>query len=736
MRKQKIRQFAADAHRMLRTAAAPYGRQAEHIAFCWFFRLTALRYLEVNVPEHWQVFGQCTDPERLMPELFARLHAEFPAAFPEDADALMQLRLPEELPEMLLAAVPAEEWRGNVQLTGWLYQYYNAEEKAQFPADAKRNEKVAAGQIHAATQVFTPEWLVQYLTENTLGKYCRETHALRYFVHTETEQTEPCNPQKLRVLDPCMGSGNILVSAFDLLVQIYAEHGIPAAQAVRPILQENLCGLDIDPHACCLTAFALLMKAKAVCPDADLSRMRLSLAHFQFPELPEPLRSTPAARTMQHSAQLGSLLKPEAPLPETEAGFPEEYCRAAELLTQTYDVVCTNPPYMSNSGMNPELSALMRTHYPDYKADLFAAFIDRCISFTAAGGRIGMLTPYVWMFIHSYQKLRLRIYDSAPPETLVQLAYSAFRDATVPVCAFTLRNAHQPDTGIYIRLSDFSSSMEIQQCKMQEAASDFNCPWRYEAGTEQFRMLPEQPAAYWLPQPLREAFRKGKPLGTYADARQGLATGCNARFLRYWFEVNAGEICRCARSRAEALESGKMWFPYNKGGDYRKWYGNDLYVVNWANDGAEIRSFCDEKGRRRSRPQNMDYYFKESFSWSLVSSSDAAFRYKPAGMIFDVSGMSCFGTQHREYLLALCNSRPAKELLKAIAPTINYQCGDIAALPVLLPEQEDCERQIAELVQENIALCRADWDSFELSMDFAAHPLLGRAVPASQGAVP
>ena len=179
-----------------------------------------------------------------------------------------------------------------------------------------------------------------------------------------------------------------------------------------------------------------------------------------------------------------------------------------------------------------------------------------------------------------------------------------------------------------------------------------------------------------------------------------------------------------------------MWFPYNKGGDYRKWYGNDLYVVNWANDGAEIRSFCDEKGRRRSRPQNMDYYFKESFSWSLVSSSDAAFRYKPAGMIFDVSGMSCFGTQHREYLLALCNSRPAKELLKAIAPTINYQCGDIAALPVLLPEQEDCERQIAELVHENIALCRADWDSFELSMDFAAHPLLGRAVPAAQGAVP
>jgi len=708
VQKKKLRKFASAAFSILRDAAGSSGQ----LRFCWLFRLAALCFLEANHPDSWQVSDDTIRNPGQIPLLFQRLHEEFPLAFPESESELCTEDMPLELFHTIKEIIPLEMWRGNFQLAGWIYQYYIAEEKKLISSDKKRRSKVSGNQIYAVTQVFTPEWLVRYMTENTLGGYCQERKQLHYYVRREKEYTESCSPQDLRVLDPCMGSGNILVSAFDLLMQIYLEHGFSPREAAVSILQNNIYGMDIDPNACRLTAFALYMKLKAVCPAVCCRKIRLQLVHFQFPA---------AADKLLHASQLGALLPPETAFP---AGADSQAESAMRLLSMKYDVVCTNPPYLSNSGMNPVVSAFIREHYADYKADLFAAFIVRCMEFAKQGGKIGMLTPFVWMFIQSYQKLRAHIYDNTTPETLVQLAYSAFRDATVPVCAFTLHNGPSDEKGIFIRLSEFQSSMEIQKGKMQEAARDIHCSWRYEAAVPQLRQLAGQPLVYWLSQQMQDVFERGIPLGRLAEAKQGLATGCNARFLRFWFEVFTPEISRGVSSRQEAKKSGMKWFPYNKGGDYRKWYGNDVYIVDWKNDGAAIRSFYNEKGRKRSRPQNMQYYFQECFSWSLVSSSAAAFRYKPGGMIFDVSGMSCFGTEHREYLLALCNSAPAEELLKAIAPTINYQCGDIAAMPVILPENQKTEERIGEIAEENIALCKEDWDSFEISMDFQGHPLL------------
>ncbi len=728
MKKDIQRLFAVQARRALTDAAGSFTgsrSEAESTAFGWFFRLVSLRYLEVNAPAQWQVFaglsGTAEAEAVLRGRLAAcckRLHEAYPAAFPEPDFYGRISCLPEQFygknaPVSLLLEIPDSEWRENIPICGRLYQYYNSEEKAMLPASRKRNQKVSAAQIHAATQLFTPDWIVRCLTENLLGIYCRDRSDLLYCIRDRADSAEECDPLTLTFMDPCMGSGNMLTAAFDLLLRIYREHGFSVQDAALRIPQQNLCGLDIDPRAYRLTAFALLMKVRQICPDADLSGIHLRIAHFHDTGSPET----------GHAAQLGSLLRPSADSREFRI-LSETLPAAAELLSQQYDIVCTNPPYMNRSSMNDVLSAFIRRYYPDYSADLFSAFTVRCMELTKPGGRIGLLIPYVWMFIRSYEKLRERIDRTQSVETLVQFAYSVFRDATVPLCAFTLRNLKTDRPGIYIRLSDFASTVSLQQKQLLAAAADSSCKWRYSVQSSHFRNLPGKPFAYWLHDALCSAFIRGTPLGALADVRQGLATGCNARFLRCWYEVAADAVCKNASCAEDAAASGKKWFPYNKGGDYRKWYGNDLYVVNWERDGREIRNFRNEKGMLRSRPQNTAYYFQPSVSWSLVSSSDAAFRLKPAGQIFDVSGMSFFGTENRLYLLALCNSAPAKEMLKAIAPTINYQCGDIAALPVIFPETNAEKLEIEALTEENIALCKADWDSFEISMDFQRHPLI------------
>ena len=767
-----LRKFAASARLMLTDAAAKcaaesgtYSPQEISAAACtWFIRLTALRFMEINgyLPDNVQpladapLTGSAAQEQAFRSQIYALLDAlrpSLPELFGQN-DSLADRLFPAVLlhPEGLIAHmrrdIPEAEWRGQVQTVGWLYQYYNAEPKDSAFADLKRNLKISAEALPAATQIFTPDWIVRYMAQNTLGRLWAETNGLpanadwQYYINASAQtdiiqkDIPPRSPESLRVIDPCMGAGHILVYLFDLLMQLYIACGRPAAEAVHSILTRNLYGLDIDRRAWQLACFALRMKAREYDPGALRTAPPLNLACFadaagvRNAQLPEMLR--PFAAQFAHAAVFGSLLRPAAPDTQTAqmiAALPEPSLRRrlaamqqlSEILNLRYDAVCTNPPYMANSGMMPALADFIRREYTDYRSDLFSAFTVRCAELAKPSGLIGLLTPYVWMFIHSYEKLRRRIYSEMTLESLIQLEYSAFEEATVPVCTFVLRNSRTGKPGCYIRLTDFRGGMELQRQKVLEAIANRQCGYYYETGTDSFSGIPGCPVAYWVSPALTRAFRH-PTVGMLAKPRQGLATGCNERFVRMWYEVPFDSIGFGMHSTDEAAASGKRWFPYNKGGEFRKWYGNQAYVVNWEDNGAAIRSFRNANGKLRSRPQNMQYYFRESVSWSLVSSAKASFRYKPPGQIFDVAGMSCFTDDLLCYLLGFANSQPAARLLSVLAPTINFQAGDIADLPVIVRKSEQAE--IERLVRENIRLSKADWDAFEVSWDFERHPLL------------
>jgi len=761
-----------------------FAATAEAAAYAWFSRFIALRYLEANgfMPSGKRVFTDDSGAfnpaalrdvprsdgnreKRFREQLIAlcnALHADLPEMFGiltewEIMLCPKQLLHPEGVLARMISEIPESDWHGNVQIIGWLYQFYHTEPKEQINAGLKRNVKIPTAAIPTATQIFTPDWIVRYLVENSLGRLCAERCGIpqsanwQYYIRQKPADAAPredapqLHPEQIRFIDPCMGTGHILVYAFDVLMEIYRSCGIPEPDAAISILQNNLFGVDLDKKAYQLAYFAVMMKARAYHPQIFDAKIRLNLACFADAAGAPPLHLSGAvgrlAEQFAGADTFGSLA--EMTLPEgieSEAaafrGTPDmpprrlsAMLQIAQILSQRYDAVCTNPPYMGSSNMNPLLSAFVRAHYPDSKSDLFAAFIERCTALTKPAGFTGLLTPYVWMFIQSYEKLREKIYAAETVESLIQFEYSAFSDATVPICAFVLRHLPMKNNGCYIRLTDFRGGMEVQRQRTLDAIANPDCGYYYEADSADFQKLPGKPVAYWASENLVRAFAN-PAVGVLASPRQGLATGCNARFVRHWFEVPVQKIGFGMHSAAEAAASQKKWFPYNKGGEYRKWYGNDDFVVNWEHDGREIRSFRNAQGRLRSRPQNMQYYFRESVSWSLVSSAAAAFRYKPPGFIFDIAGMSCFSDDLLYYLLGFANSSVVTEMLRVLAPTINFQAGNIADLPLAVDAQRKPE--IEALVRENIALSKADWDSFEISRDFVRHPLMP-PVPNADG---
>ena len=809
-----------------------FAQTVEETAYTWFIRFCALRFMEVNgyLPSGNRIFTdekdrfhpQITDDPLLFEtadpdkekisslkkagereELFKylltaqcnALNAVLPGIFLKN-DGVTDLLCPggllreESVIARLIHDIPAEDWY-EVQIIGWLYQYYNSESKDQVFAALKDNVKISRENIPAATQLFTPHWIVRYMVENSLGrifinsrigKWSGSEAARRkaeksianrlgwYYYLPEPEQTpeiraeldsrkNSCDPGMLKVIDPCMGSGHVLVYMFDLLMQIYREAGYDDRTAVAGILSNNLVGLDIDEHAARLAYFAVMMKARqydrdffehtvqpgvyAICESDHISS---DLAEYFCGDDPVLSREFPRLiAEMRHAGEYGSILN------ITPADFGAMYERleqlrklseppalkalaeltpviqCAQAMAQKYDVVVTNPPYMSSSNMNGALNKFIKENYADFRNDFFAAFIVKCTRLTKPEGFSGFFVPYVWMFIHSYEKLRYFLYNTKTIENLIQFEYSAFEEATVPVCSFTLCNSHFNKKGGYIRLVDFKGGMEIQKRKTLEAINDPRCGFYFERSVKKFTALPGAPAAYWISDRFLSVFENEK-LAETASPRQGLATGCNDIFTRLWFECASDRLCLNARSRQEAKDSGCRWFPYNKGGEFRKWYGNNLFVVNWENDGASIRNFKSEKGTLRSRPQNMECYFKESITWSKISSGSIAFRYKPCGHIFDVAGTSVFAeTETLYYLLGLCNSKVTAAVAGVIAPTMNYEVGHIASLPVIIDDAR--KQEITALVKKNIALAKADWDSFEISWDFVRHPLA--AVPCA-----
>lgn len=788
-----------------------YPQTIERVTYIWFNRIVALRFMEVNnyLPSHIRVFSDASgafkpeilndvlhlemegldkaqiaeyiennNTEELYRYLLLTQCAELKAALPDifvfgarDRD-YTELLFPNNslsgdsfIAKMLSETDEKEDWQDAVQIIGWLYQYYNDERKNEviniYKGTVKKED------IPAATQLFTTDWVVRYMVDNSLGRYWIERHPesklaekLEFFVTPKNGEIkhidEFVKPEDVKFLDPCMGSGHILVYAFDVLMEIYKESGYTERDAAAMIVQNNLFGLDIDDRASQLAYFAVMMKARSydrrflsrgikpnVLAIKESNRMSAAIRDGLTTDAAMNAISRYLVDTFRDAKELGSIITVEpkdydcymeyldncdgeGQLTMDDADWLQNtrpmlkaLARQAKVLAAKYPVVCTNPPYLNK--IEGRLKTFVTENYKDYSGDLFSVFTYRNLMSCKQDGYCGYMTPFVWMFIKTYEKLREFIIRNKSIATLVQMEYSAFEEATVPICSFVLKNGKATENGLYFKLSDFKGGMEVQKQKVLEALANKNCGYFYEADQSNFSKIPGSPVAYWVSSATLQTFAYPS-IGQIARPRQGLATGCNDIFIRLWHEVNEEKVNYMAENLDSAVKSQKKWFPYNKGGDYRRWYGNNEYLVNWERDGFEIRHFVDEKGKLRSRPQNTQYYFHRCISWSLISSGRVAFRYKPDGHIFDVSGMSCFTESNLLYLLGLCNTPVVDEFLSIFSPTINFQAGDIANIPVAI--EVDKIEDVEKVVSENIQVSKKDWDSYETSWDFKRNPLV------------
>lgn len=663
------------------------------------------------------------------------------------------------------------EKEGQVEIIGWMYQYYNTEPKDKVFAALKKNVKITKENIPAATQLFTPHWIVRYMVENSLGRLWIEGHpdddlrqCWEYYLD-EAEQ-EPqvqaqleeiragyreISPEDIRIIDPCMGSGHILVYAFDVLMQIYSAQGYSERDAAKLIVEKNLWGLDIDRRAYQLAYFAVMMKARQYNRRILTSGIKPNLFVIDdnralTPEIIEyiadgdskmaaDLRSI--SDDLTNAREYGSIINVQ---PVDFNGLIERIgiiaesdelnliamenkrivcekilplVKQAQTLSQKYDVVCTNPPYMGGSGMNNQLSDYVKGNYFEYKSDLFSVSIIKCMNLTKKNGFAGFLSPYVWMFIQSYEQLRKYMYSKCSIETLIQFEYSAFAEATVPICTFVLGNRQISKNGCYFRLTDFRGGMEVQREKTLEAIKNHNCGFYYESNPKNFSKIPGMPVAYWVSEKVYSDFQNTL-LGDIAPTKKGLDTGNNDRFLRYWFEINYNKLGIDFSSSIDFTNSTMKWAPHDKGGEYRRWYGNKEWVINWENDGCELRN---SKANLRSER----FYFHNAITWCSLSSGKISFRYSDYGAISNTAGSSLYPNEKMtNNLLGLLNTKVAQYLLDIVSPTLNYSAGQVSLIPIVLSRNSNEN----EYVKDNINLSKEDWDSFETSWDFKTHPLI------------
>lgn len=800
-----------------------YQQVMEEVAYTWFNRFIALRFMEVNnyLPSHIRVFSDASGAFK--PEILNDvLHLDLPgldsgkvAEYIEsnDTEALYRYLLLTQcnalnsaLPVMfermggytgmllpnnilrqdsvlghMVSDIPEGDWQDAVQIIGWLYQYYNTELKDDTFAQLKKNVKITKERIPAATQLFTPDWIVRYMVENSLGRLWLEGHpnaelhdGWKYYLdeaeqepEVETqlaklrEEYKTIKPEEIKVIDPCMGSGHILVYAFDVLMQIYTSAGWDQREAAQSILKNNLFGLDIDDRAAQLAYFAVMMKARQydrrlltrgiqphiyafaesnTITTAPLHDMGITLSQDEYDTaVKQVLRLLDELRDAK---EYGSILtvtpcdwdllrRFAVPRTEDEGGqqllgihgeqiaapLLQRLINIGEALSQQYDVVVTNPPYMAVSNAGAKVNDYVKKNFPDSKADLFAVFIERCGQMAKKSGYQAMITQHSWMFLSSFEKLRTKLLavDIVNMAHLGARAFEEIGGEVVQTTSFVIRKSHIADyKGEYCRLIEPTS----QQGKEDMFLAGEN---RYAADQTNFSKIPGSPVAYWVSEGLLRAFATGKSLGDIALARNGMKTGENGRFVRLWWEVILQGFNPTACDWKEASSSGAKWFPYNKGGEFRKWYGNNDCIVNWQNEGDEIFNHA-KADKRNVQDYPLELKFKPSASWSLVTSGQPAFRYKENNLS-DIAGMSFF-TKKQELLILLgfCNSKIALEILRILAPTINFQAGDIGRLPIVDYGVET--ETIRGLVSSNINESTTDWDSSEVSWDFKRHPLV------------
>ena len=750
----------------------------EEVAYTWFNRLIAIHFMEVNdyLPAHIRVLSSesgkiepdlVTTPfdaeltftpaeeetvlrlktENKLDELFRLLFIKqcnalneiLPALFEKTSDyteLLLNLSVVDQegVVYHLIHDIDEDDFNiekgGQVEIIGWLYQYYITEPHNEIVNIYKGTVKKE--DIPAATQLFTTDWVVRYMVDNLLGKYWIERNPqsslrekLAFFVAPKNGEIrfidEKVEPQELTFFDPCMGSGHVLVYAFDVLMEIYTECGYSTRDAASEIVRNNLFGLDIDPRAYQLAYFAIMMKAR----QYD----RRFLTRGIEPQVYCPKKD-------EDLIEFGSLVKVdelgEKPQEPTELTlFNMDYeatlndWNFRRLLAQDYVAVCTNPPYLNK--YNAKLKGFVNDKYKDYSGDLFSVFIYRNLQLCKPNGYCGFMSPFVWMFIKTYEKLREFIIRSRSITTLIQMEYSAFEEATVPICSFVLQNKKADEPGLYFRLSDFKGGMEVQRQKVLEAIDNPDCGYFYEAQQSNFSKIPGSPVAYWVGSKAYLCFEKGL-LKDFADTKQGFKTGDNDTFLRLWFECSESKTSFCS-------DKSKKWFPCTKGGEFRRWYGNFEYIVNWENDGYEIKHFTDQKGKLRSRPQNLQINFTKELTWSSISSGNISFRQVESYFMYESKGPALTPYVDSTLMLAYLNSKVYQLFIGMVAPTLDYSEGSVLRVPYT---KSDFRRnETTDLANNCLLLSRTDWDSYETSWDFKGHPLvLGRLPEPVWGDVP
>lgn len=657
---------------------------------------------------------------------------------------------------------------GQVEIIGWMYQYYISKKHDEIINIYKGTVKKA--DIPAATQLFTTDWVVRYMVDNSLGRYWIERNPqsklaekLDFFVTPKDGKInyidEKVSPTDLTFFDPCMGSGHILVYAFDVLMEIYRECGYSDRDAALNIVQHNLYGMDIDKRAYQLAYFAVMMKARSYNRRALTQGIFNNLAVYEESNaidgfacdgitndkeqnkigeyLIEAFKDAQELGTLQtvKQADYKSFAEYLLNLENTKEQLdlfstswlndvvPKmlQFTKQAHIMSKKYAVVCTNPPYMGK--LEGKLKEFVIDNYKPYSGDLFSVFMYRNFGYCKADGYSAFMTPFVWMFIKTYEELRNYIIQNKSITTLVQMEYSAFEEATVPICSFVLKNGQTSEKALCFRLSDFKGGMEVQKQKVLEAISNKDCGYFYQADENNFSKIPGSPIAYWMSENAYNIFDRNKTFEYYATTRAGMITGNNNMFMRLWYEVNREKMGINLKSRKEAVESRKKWFPYNKGGDFRKWYGNNEYVVNWENDGHFMRTFTDRTGKVPAHAFNLEYIFKENVTWSSLSSYKFAARYSDYGFLYDASGsFADVKTDSLYYTLGFLCSEVALFYLSSMNPTLNFQKGNIASLPFII--NNDNHQRIDDLVENNIKQSKTDWDSFETSWDFTEHPLV------------
>ena len=697
--------------------------------------------------------ASCNALNDSLPLLFEKINDYTDLLLPDD------LLSAESIITKTVKALSTEDCENSVEIIGWLYQYYISEKKDEVFASFKKGKKAGKDEIPAATQLFTPEWIVRYLVENSLGRLWMLNHPdsklkdkMKYYIaptDAEKDFIKVSSPEEIKILDPCCGSGHMLTYAFDLLFEIYYECGYTDNDATVSIIKNNLFGIEIDKRAGQLAYFALMMKAREkskrffrkhitpnICSLENVSFDQDELAKvYNLFDIPT-LNLMDLMNQFEHADILGSLITPAVSnikaikdtlkVKSSDDIFAEtntlterakRVLEMAEYLSEKYHVVVTNPPYMGNSHMDALLKAYLEKEYKPYKSDLFSAFFIRCCNACDSKGYLGFMSPYVWMFISSYEDLRREFIENKTITTLAQLEYSAFAEATVPLCIFTLYNQNAPLKGIYFRLTDFTGGMEVQDKKILEAISNHDCGYYYEISAEQFEKVPGNPIAYWATNAI---FRGFKETGVLARIQtlQGLATGENARFLRLWYEISPNNSCFTATSATDAINSRCKWFPCTKGGAYRKWYGNYEYVVNWENNGAMLKSHPSSVIR------NERFYFSSGLTWSTLSSAALSMRIFPQGFLFESKGAKIHFTDTKYYLytLASLNSCVTAEFLKILSPTLDFHEGPMGRVPLKISEES--KGLVDMLCTSNIKISKNDWDSFENSWDFERHPML------------